>query len=178
MIARLRNMSERQIGSLIALIFVAYNLVFWLYPVIWLGILSASDWRFFGSPTISGIGNFHFVLTDHEFWNSLWNVLHFMIYYIPITLASSLAFAFGLRHVGYGKMFVALCFLLANISSGVAYSLVFTKIFSSTGPLNSFLQETFGVTIPWLTNPSMALFSISLVVAWKFVGYYGLILYS
>jgi multiple sugar transport system permease protein len=68
--------------------------------------------------------------------------------------------------------------LLAHISSGVAYSLVFTKIFSSTGPFNSFLFEWFGFKIPWLTSPTMAMLSISLVVTWKYVGYYGLILYS
>ena len=49
---------------------------------------------------------------------------------------------------------------------------------SDVGPLNNFLSQHFGFTVPWLTDPSLAMFSVSLVITWKFVGYYGLILYS
>jgi multiple sugar transport system permease protein len=172
------KISEAQIGAALAISYLLFNLVFWAYPFLWLIILSVSDWRFFDTPSFSGLTNFFVVLEDPEFWNSVWNVVRFLGYYLPIVLTCSLAFAFGLKHLGRGKAFVALCFLLAHISSGVAYSLVFTKIFSSTGPLNSFLFDWFGFKIPWLSSPSMAMLSISLVVTWKFVGYYGLILYS
>lgn len=172
------KISEVQIGAALAISYLLFNLVFWAYPFLWLIILSVSDWRFFDTPSFSGLTNFFIVLDDPEFWNSVWNVARFLGYYLPIVLICSLAFAFGLMHLGRGKAFVALCFLLAHMSSGVAYSLVFTKIFSSTGPLNSFLFDWFGFKIPWLSSPSMAMLSISLVVTWKFVGYYGLILYS
>jgi multiple sugar transport system permease protein len=71
-----------------------------------------------------------------------------------------------------------LCFLLANISSGVAFSLVFTKLFSSTGPINNMVFSCFGFRVPWMSNPTLAMLAIALVVAWKFIGYYGLIIYS
>ena len=172
------RVTEAQVGAAIAIGFLLYNLVFWAYPFLWLAILSLSDWRFFGTPNFAGLDNLFFILQDPEFWNSMWNVARFLLLYIPIVLTCSLAFAFGLQFIGRGKAFIALCFLLANISSGVAYSLVFTKIYSSTGPLNSFLFEYFGFKIPWLTSPTFAMLAITLVVTWKFVGYYGLILYS
>ncbi|WP_295030985.1 carbohydrate ABC transporter permease [Shewanella sp.] len=172
------RVTEAQVGAAIAIGFLLYNLVFWAYPFLWLAILSLSDWRFFGTPSYAGLDNLFFILQDPEFWNSMWNVARFLLLYIPIVLTCSLAFAFGLQFIGRGKAFIALCFLLANISSGVAYSLVFTKIYSSTGPLNSFLFEYFGFKIPWLTSPTFAMLAITLVVTWKFVGYYGLILYS
>ena len=172
------KISEAQIGAGLAISYLLFSLVFWAYPFLWLIVLSVSDWRFFDTPSFSGLTNFFLVLEDPEFWNSVWNVARFLGYYLPIVLTCSLAFAFGLKHLGRGKAFVALCFLLAHISSGVAYSLVFTKIFSSTGPLNSFLFDWFGFKVPWLSSPSLAMLSISLVVTWKFVGYYGLILYS
>lgn len=172
------NIRESQIGGALAISFLLFNIIFWAYPFIWMAILAVSDWRFFDVPTFTGLKNFFIVMEDPEFWRSFWNVMRFMGYYIPIVLTCSLAFAFGLQHIGRGKVFIALCFLLAHISSGVAYSLVFSKIYSSTGPLNTFFLEWFGFTIPWLSNPSMAMLSISLVVTWKYVGYYGLILYS
>jgi multiple sugar transport system permease protein len=172
------DIKEAHIGAALAISYLLFNLIFWAYPFVWLIILSFSDWRFFNTPTFSGLSNFYSVMADAEFWRSLWNVARFLGFYLPMVLVCSLAFAFGLQHLGRGKAFVALCFLLAHISSGVAYSLVFTKVFSSTGPLNTFLLDWFGFTIPWLSSPSMAMFSIALVVTWKFVGYYGLILYS
>lgn len=178
MIARWKARAGLRAGDLIALGFILFNVVFWLYPSAWLAFLAVSDWRFFGTPSVSGAKNFIYVMNDPQFWTAFLNVARFMLFYIPITLTASLAFAIGLRHVGRGKAFIALCFLLAYISSGVSYSLVFSKVFSSTGPLNSFLLDQFGFTVPWLTTPSLAMFSVSLVITWKFVGYYGLILYA
>lgn len=171
-------MNDNRTGVLIGTAFIAFNALFWLYPSSWLAILSVSNWRFFGTPSFSGLKNFLFVVADPEFWTALRNVLRFMGCFIPMALFASLAFALGLRHVGRGKMFIALCFLLSYISSGVSYSLVFSKVFSSTGPVNRLLLDHFGISIPWLTSPSLAMFSVSLVITWKFVGYYGLILYS
>lgn len=173
-----QRFGSRQAGNWIAAGFVLFNLVFWLYPSLWLALLSLSDWRFFGELRISGLKNIIYVLNDREFWAAFRNVGRFLLFYVPMSLVASLAFAMGLRHVGRGKSFIVLCFLLAYVSSGVSYSLVFSKVFGDNGPLNSFLLQHFGVTVPWLTTPSMALFSVSLVITWKFVGYYGLILYS
>lgn len=173
-----QRFGSRQAGNWIAAGFVLFNLVFWLYPSLWLALLSLSDWRFFGELRISGLKNVIYVLNDREFWAAFRNVGRFLLFYVPMSLVASLAFAMGLRHVGRGKSFIVLCFLLAYVSSGVSYSLVFSKVFGDNGPLNSFLLQHFGVTVPWLTTPSMALFSVSLVITWKFVGYYGLILYS
>jgi multiple sugar transport system permease protein len=169
---------EARVGLYLASAYLLFNVVFWVYPFAWVAILSFSDWRFFGAPSFTGLKTFFSVLETPEFWLSMWNVVRFMGFYLPIVLVCSLAFAFGLKHVGRGKAFIALCFLLANISSGVAYSLVFLKIFSETGPVNNFLFEWFGFRVPWLSDPTMAMLSISLVVTWKYVGYYGLILYS
>lgn len=173
-----RGRKAGRVGNLIALGFVLFNAVFWLYPSMWLALLSFSDWRFFGELTFSGLKNFVHVVNDREFWAAFRNVGRFMLIYIPIAMSASLAFAIGLRHVGRGKTFIVLCFLLAYISSGVSYSLVFSKVFNDSGPVNTFLLQQFGFTVPWLTTPTLALFSVSLVITWKFVGYYGLILYS
>lgn len=176
--AQVKRRTGGRVGNLIALGFVLFNVVFWFYPSLWLGLLSFSDWRFFGELSFSGLKNFIYVINDLEFRAAFRNVGRFMLFYVPIALTASLAFAMGLRHVGRGKTFIVLCFLLAYVSSGVSYSLVFSKVFSESGPLNSFLLQQFGFTVPWLTTPSLALFSVSLVITWKFVGYYGLILYS
>ena len=169
---------EARLGATLALSYMLFSLLFWAYPFVWLLILSVSEWRFFDTPAYSGLHNLVVVLQDPEFWTGLTNVLRFFAIFFPIAFLGSLGFAFGLQHVRRGKTFIALSFLLANISSGVAFSLVFKKLFSTTGPINNFLFSSIGYRIPWVSNPNLAMLAIALVVAWKFVGYYGLILYS
>jgi len=162
----------------LASLWIGYSAVFWFYPLIWLLILSVTHWQFIGAPKFIGLGNFIAVVQDKLFWRSMLNVFRFLLYYIPIVFIASMLFAAGLQKIRYGKAFIALSFLLANISSGVAYSIVFSKMFSEYGPVNAFLREMFGITVPWFTSPDCAMLSIALIVTWKFVGYYGLILYS
>jgi len=162
----------------LASLWIGYSAVFWFYPLIWLLILSVTHWQFIGAPKFIGMGNFIGVVQDKLFWRSMLNVFRFLLYYIPIVFIASMLFAAGLQKIRYGKAFIALSFLLANISSGVAYSIVFSKMFSEYGPVNAFLREIFGITVPWFTSPDCAMLSIALIVTWKFVGYYGLILYS
>ncbi|WP_028862459.1 carbohydrate ABC transporter permease [Psychromonas aquimarina] len=172
------NIKESAQGGLIASTYMGYSLVFWIFPFVWLLILTFSDWQFIGTPSFSGLDNFFNVIQDPLFWKSMKNVFRFLMYYLPMVIFASLFFALGLKKIKYGKSFIALSFLLANVSSGVAYSIVFSKLFSDTGPINDFMNSVFGFTIPWFTNPDFAMFSIAIVITWKFVGYYGLIFYS
>ncbi|HOO75207.1 MAG: sugar ABC transporter permease [Thermotogae bacterium] len=165
-------------GAAFSSIYVIYSVIFWGYPFVWLFVLAFSKWKYFGSPKFNGIYNFLKLFNDPVFWKSFLNIMNFMLYFIPLVLVGSLLFAMGMKRLKYGKTFVGLAFLLANISSGVAYSIMFSKMFSENGPLNQMLDKLFGVRIPWFTNPQWALFSIVIIVVWKFVGYYGLIIYS
>lgn len=169
---------EAVVGLSLAAAYLLFTAVFWAYPLFWLAKLSVTQWRFFDEPVFTGTRNLVRTLQDPAFLESLWNVVRFLGFYLPIAFGGALVVAFGLRHVGRGRAFVALCFLLSNVSSGVALSLVFLKIFSSSGPLNNTLHAVIGVRIPWTSHPTLAMLAIALVVAWKFVGYYGLILYS
>lgn len=169
---------DSRTGGLLASVWMGYSLLFWFYPLAWLLVLSVTHWQFIGMPRFTGLQNMVGVINDQLFWTSMWNIFRFLMWYLPIVFISSLLFAAGLKRIKYGKGFIALSFLLANISSGVAYSIVFAKLFSEYGPVNQFLGDFLGVSVPWFTNPDCAMLSIALIVTWKFVGYYGLILYS
>ena len=95
-----------------------------------------------------------------------------------MVIVSSMLFALALTKIKYGKTFIALSFLLANVTSSVAYTLIFQRLFDAIGPLNVFLFNSFGFTIPWYTSPDLAMFSVAAMVTWKFLGYYGLIFYA
>ncbi len=162
-------------GWLLSLPYWMYAAVFWGYPFIWLFILSMSRWNFIKPRRFIGLKNFVKLFHSPLFWTVTWNTVRFMLYYIPLVIILSLALAVALSKAKYFGAFFALSFLVANVSSGVAYSIMFQKLFSDSGPINAFLYDKFGFTIPWFTSPNWAMFSIVLIVLWKFIGYYGLI---
>ena len=169
---------ERALGWGIVSIYLFYTAIFWGYPFVWMLILAFTKWNFFGKPRFIGFYNFVKLFKDPIFWQVFLNTLKFMLYFLPMVFFGAMLFAIALNKMKYFKSFVALSFLVANISSGVAYSIIFQNIFSDVGPINKFLYDHFGVTIPWFSSPSLAMLTIAIMVTWKFIGYYGLILYS
>lgn len=165
-------------GWMFASPYLVFSLLFFAFPFIWMLVLMLTKWNFIDTPQWDGINNIVRVLSSSMFWNSIWNIFRFMIFYIPMVFICSVLFALGLKKLRFGKTFVALSFFVAQAAPGVAYSIIFTKIFSQDGPMNAFLYEHFGFSIPWFTSPTFAMFSIAIIVTWKFVGYYGIILYS
>lgn len=127
------KLKDKHVGGILAASYLGYTSIFWLYPFIWLAVLSLTEWRFVGIPSFNGVQNFIMVLQDPLFWKSMLNVLRFLMYYLPVVFISSLLFAFGLQKLKYGRTFVGLSFLLANVSSGVAYSIVFSRSLARTG---------------------------------------------
>ena len=169
---------ESALGWGISSVYILYMAIFWGYPFVWMLILAFTKWNFFGSPRFYGLRNFTRLFQDPMFWRVFLNTMNFMVYFIPMVFTGAVLLALALNKMKYFKTFVALSFLVAYISSGVAYSIIFSNIFSDVGPINRFLYHHFGITIPWFTSPQLAMFTIALMVTWKFIGYYGLIIYS
>lgn len=159
-------------------IYLGYTAIFWGYPFLWMLVLTFSKWNFVGKIRFVGFENFQRIFFDSTFWRIFLNTLNFLAYLIPMTLVTSLLYALALGKVRYLRSFVIFGFLVANVSSGVAYSIMFSNLFASNGPVNRIVYTLFGTTIPWFSHPQLAVFSICLMITWKFVGYYGLIIYA
>lgn len=158
--------------------YLIYTAIFWGYPFVWLVILALSQWNYFTPRKFVWFENFVKLFQDELFWRVVLNTFNFMLYFIPMVLGLSLLFALGLKRVKLFRTFFILAFLVANVSSGVAYSIIFQKLFAINGPLNELTRALFGITIPWFSSPQLATLSIAVMVTWKFIGYYGLILFS
>ncbi len=162
-------------GTFLIAPYLGHQAVFFGYALLWLVFLTFHRWNYLSPPQWYGLNNFVQLFNDQTFWLVVGNTFNFIAYYIPMVLILSILFAMGLSKLRYLTTFVALSFLVANVASGVSYSIVFTKLFSENGPINRFLWQSFGFTIPWFSEPQLAIFSIALMVTWKFIGYYGLI---
>lgn len=159
-------------------VYLLYTALFWGYPFVWLFVLALSKWNFLSPRRFVWFRNFIYLFQDDLFWKVVLNTLNFMAYFIPMVITLSILFALAIKKVKYFKTFFILSFLVANVSSGVGYSIIFSKLFAINGPLNKLLFSIFGITIPWFSDPQFATLALAMMVSWKFIGYYGLIFYS
>jgi len=164
------------IGYLLVSPYVIYNLIFWLYPFIWGLIIAFQRWNII-SPDKEFIGfkNFTRALTDPLFWNALWVTFRFWLFFLPAVTIASLGLALLLQRVTHFRAFFIAGYLASYTMAGVAYSIVFRLLLAGNGLINTTTWKLFHIRIPWFTNPNIVVFSIALVVVWKFIGYYGLI---
>ena len=119
-----------------------------------------------------GLENYQRLLSDDRFWNAVQNTL----IYVALTVPASIALAFGaallLNRKLRGRAIFRTLFFAPVVTSTVAISFVWTWIYHpEIGLLNSVADAVSGDRVGWLTNPSIALVSISIMSIWKNVGY-------
>ena len=162
-------------------------IIFSLLPLIISALISLTDWNgldeltapgFFAEHFI-GLENFKNILTTPEFWNVLWNTLRYIIMYIPLMLAASIAVATLLSRQRRGVTAFRIIYYIPVLTSWVAASLIWKSVLSPQyGALNGILGF-FGIEGPgWLLDENWAMPAIVLVSVWKDMGFFGLILLS
>lgn len=162
------------VGYLFSSPFFIFTILMWVYPFLWGFIISLKKWNLISpSQPWVGLKNYINVLKDPMLWLMVKNSLYFMLVFISITTITSLGLALLVKQIPKYRGFFMTGFLLAYVSSGVAYSMVFNLLFAGDGLINNMLDKI-GVKIGWFTNPDIAMASIALIVCWKFTGYYGL----
>ncbi|MCD6554406.1 MAG: sugar ABC transporter permease [Anaerolineae bacterium] len=128
---------------------------------------------------------------DPDLWNSLKVTLYYVIGTVPIQLAISLVLAYLLFQKIKGKTTFRMIYFLPYVTSLVASSSVWAKLFNPRGglfnrilqavglPALRWLQEPrgigvllFGPDIPsWAAGPSLAQVAVLIFVIWFWIGY-------
>lgn len=159
--------------------YILFGIIFFVIPLVWSFFLAFTDWNLI-SPEFNfvGIDNFIEAITSQSVQSAFVNTYKFLIIYVPIVMALSLIVAMVVNGLPKFKGFFLIGFFLPYLSSGVVTSLIVNGILSYNGPLNTFLREKLSINIDWLGTPIAAVLIVSIMIAWKFAGYYGLILFS
>ena len=156
-------------------LYVIHTIIFWMYPFLWGVVIAFKRWNIISpDKEFIGLSNFIGVLYDPLFWISFKNSLYFMAVYVPLSIVSALGVALLLSRIKFLQSFFAVGYLMSYISAGVAYSIVFSLLFSGDGLINTWLSKI-NITIPWFSDPDIAMASIAMIVVWKYLGYYSLI---
>lgn len=166
---------QRRAGSSLSALAVVLFVVFWVLPLIATVALSFTDYDLADSPSWVGLANYERLLGSDAFWSSLRVTVWFTILAVVPTLALALLVALPLAQPSrYVSVIRALLFIPA-VMPLVASALVFQVMYQTGGAADR-IVGLFGISEqPWLSSPDLALYSILLMVIWKYLGLYVII---
>nr|WP_216637412.1 sugar ABC transporter permease [Fictibacillus arsenicus] len=169
-------MKRNGTGWLFASPYLLYAVIFFAIPLIWSMYLSFTDWNLI-SPVyyFKGFDNFIEAVKHPGVQAAFFVTFKFMAAFVPMVIVSSLAVALVIHGLPRFKGLFLIGFFLPYLASGVVSSLIVKGLLSHNSAFNVFLRK-FGIEIDWLSTPLSALLVVAAIIAWKFTGYYALIL--
>ncbi|MBM7568509.1 carbohydrate ABC transporter permease [Paenibacillus sacheonensis] len=169
---------NNKLGWLFTSPYLIYSVIFFFIPLIWTFFLSVTDWNLI-KPTFNfvGISNFKEALQSPNVHAAFWNTYRFMLIFVPLVTALAVGVAVLVHGLHRFKGLFLIGFFLPYLSSGVVSALIVKGLLSYTSPINTALRGI-GINVDWLGTPFTALFIVGLILAWKFTGYYALIITS
>ena len=147
-----------------------------LYPLIYVIVMSFYKWDAFSSPVFNGIQNFVALFKDKIFRtavknNLLWAVLDMFIK-VPIALIMALILSRKFR----GWKFFRTVYFLPQVISGVAMASLWSAVFNfDFGMLNGLLGLFGAEKVNWLGNVDTAIFCV-VGYGLFYVGYFMVIM--
>lgn len=166
---------ERRVGLLLSLPYVTFNAIFWAVPFFWVFIIAFQQYNLL-SPIrpFVGLANFQAVFSSNALRYVSTATAEFFLVFVPVTLTTAILLALAVRRVRYLKALFLALFLLPSVSPQVGYSLVFKYMFAGDGVINHVTHAIGLPPVPWFTDPTIAMGSIAVVVAWRMAGYFAL----
>ncbi len=175
----MHSKGQGRLGWLFASPYLLYAIIFFAIPLVWSLFFSVTDWNLI-APTFSFVGfaNYLKAFNSAGVHAAFFVTFKFLIVFVPMVIASSILVAFIVHGLPKLKGLFLIGFFLPYLASGVVSSLIVKGLLSYNSPVNEFLRHQFGLDINWLGSPFSALVVVAVIIAWKFTGYYALILTS
>ncbi|MFQ5796564.1 MAG: carbohydrate ABC transporter permease [Candidatus Bipolaricaulia bacterium] len=156
--------------------YLVFTIAFFILPLIWGIFLLFTDWNLISpQKEFIGLRNFFEAFKSSRVLAAFFTSYKVMAIFIPTVLISSLGIALLINSIPRFKGLISVCFFLPYLASGVAFSLVVKGVLAYNSPLSPVFRQLFGYIPDWLGNPILAVIVISLMITWKFSGYYALI---
>jgi len=144
--------------------------VFQFYPLIMSFIYSFTNYSIGKNTVFIGFQNYiDAFVKDRDMLNSLKITFLYVFMSVPMKLSFALFIAMLLNMKIAGMRYFRTVYYLPSILGGsVAVAILWRHIFSYDGIINSLLGAIHLPPVGWLTNPNIALFTISLLSVWQF----------
>lgn len=135
-------------------------------------ILSFNETGAFGKMKWAGFDNYIRFFKDPVIWQATKNTIVYMILSVPVGIILALIFATLLNTKIKGKSIYRAIYFLPIVVAPAAVAMVWKWLFNTDFGLINYVLGLFGIDGPaWVTSPSVALISISIVTIWSSIGY-------
>lgn len=171
-------MSERRSLAPYAFLLPALLLlsVFTVFPLAVGAVLSFFHYNAVSPPQFAGLQNFRELFHDGVARIALKNSALYLLV-VPVLQLLAILIAVLVNHETKGVRAFRALFYIPVITSIVVVAIAWKWLLAEDGLLNGFLLALHVIRQPihWLTDPSIALFSVMMVTLWKGLGYYMVI---
>lgn len=147
--------------------------IFVFIPILYAFYVSLHEWNLLSPKVFAGFDNYIRLMSDRQWWSSLFRTFYFTVVYVPLLFALSLLFAIGINTLK-GKVtgFVRTLFLMPFAVTSVISAIIWMFLYDPRrGYINQFLN-IFGIkNQQFLGSTSQAMISIVMVILWINLGY-------
>jgi ABC-type sugar transport system permease subunit len=151
--------------------------LFTLAPVLGAFYLGLLRWDLLTEPRFVGLDNFQRIALDARFWTALRNTAYFTAGSVPLAVIGGLALAMLMNQKLKGMGAFRGAYYIPYVTSWVAVALVWTWIFDRDYGLVNFFLRLVGLPGPGgLSEPAWAMPALIVTAAWKWMGFYAVIL--
>ncbi len=157
-------------GYVFTLPFIIGFIMFMVVPMGMSLYYSFCDYDILSPPVFTGLENFRNMFTDETFFQTLKVTFFFAFVSVPLKLLFALFVAMLLlKNTKLSGLYRAAYYLPSIIGGSVAVSVLWKRMFSSDGVINSLLQMI-GIpcSISWLGDTKTAIWVLILLVVWQF----------
>jgi raffinose/stachyose/melibiose transport system permease protein len=149
-------------------------LAFVIFPVGMAAYYGFYRWKGFGVPTnFVGLDNYRTILQDSAFHEALWHngtiVVLSLVLQGPLALALALLLNKKMRGQSLIRVLIFVPYVIAEVIVGTAWSLLLQTSGAVNGVLRSIGLD--GLAADWLANPKIAIWTLMLILTWKYIGF-------
>ncbi|MGB8450801.1 MAG: sugar ABC transporter permease [Anaerocolumna sp.] len=151
--------------------------IFFFYPFFKTLLNSFYDTGAFNVTKWAGLSNYKKMISDTVMWQSLGNTFKYVLIIVPCTMVLSMLIAVLLNTKVKGQSVFRVLFFIPSITMTAAVAIVWKWIYNGDFGILNYMLGLVGIQAQrWLSEPRLALFSISTVSIWMGVGYNMIIL--
>jgi raffinose/stachyose/melibiose transport system permease protein len=147
---------------------------FVILPVVLAAYYGFYKWKGFGPPThFVGLDNYRTILQDGSFHQALWHngliVVLSLVLQGPIAVGFALLLNRRMRGQSLIRVLIFVPYVISEVIVGTGWSLML----QTTGAVNDALKSIgLGwLTQDWLANPKLAIWTLMLILTWKYIGF-------
>ena len=156
--------------------YALFLLAFAAYPIAFALALVMMRWDLVTAPSFAGADNVRLLASDARFWQAVGNTFVFLTIHLPLQIVTALGLALVLNRPMRLRAFWRAAFFLPVVISGAVVAILWNALYATdVGLINALLSRIGIAAIPWLTDPSLAMPAIAVMVTWKNVGFYVII---